>query len=110
MQGHTFLLYRSDYVTNTKGKYSICNKHITSIITVIHLFKELNKTNSKSQNSSTYSSAIESPRNRTSEVINHILQRGEVWAHGTSLTHPLLIKVTVPTQLRESEQLCVYVF
>jgi hypothetical protein len=28
MQGHTFLLYRSDYVTNTKGKYSVCNKHI----------------------------------------------------------------------------------
>ena len=47
MQGHTFLLYHSDYVTNTKGKYSICNKHITSIITVIHLFKELNKTKFK---------------------------------------------------------------
>jgi hypothetical protein len=28
MQGHTFLLYRSDYVTNTKGKDSVCNKHI----------------------------------------------------------------------------------
>jgi hypothetical protein len=28
MQGHTFLLYRSDYVTNTKSKYSVCNKNI----------------------------------------------------------------------------------
>jgi hypothetical protein len=28
MQWHTFLLYRWDYVTNTKGKYSVCNKHI----------------------------------------------------------------------------------
>ena len=110
MQGHTFLLYHWDYVTNTKGKYSVCNKHITSIITVIHLFKELNKNKIQNlKNSRTYSSEIESPRYRTSEEINHILQRGEVWAHGTSLTHPLLIKVFVPTQLRESEQLCICV-